>query len=424
MTSQSPTSEPSPEEKALQALMLDDDLERLEDQLAEFNLFDVLSVWHREPQHSWVIAWLLDPRGSHGLGGYFLRAFLSQAAKEAGARGLDAPTPFDVDGWTLSDVEVARERHHIDILAVGEADGFVCLIENKIFSKEWAGQLRGYLKTVEREYAELKPFPIFLTPGGVDPMKETDRARYTPFDYETVADLLERTIATRGTAIGPSVRSFLEQYIRTLRRRVLDTPDNIDDLALRLYNNHREAIDLIIKAKSSTRVEGKEAVDAAVAACAPELKADFHSRGFWRFFSSALEDIPELKKSTWTRSGRMLLFEFKKPGDLGLYVYIGPGKAGEEPQRTRERLYNCLSPFAKTRGAPFQASKRIKGWWQVYLRPVLGPADYDPFNPESAKTKVAQAVREFYEQDYPLIVNAAREEFGLPPIDEEQDGGA
>lgn len=421
MTSKSQTQEPSPEE-ALEALMLDGDLERLEDQLAEFNLFDVLDISHRELQHSWVIAWLLDPRGSHSLGDYFLRMFLSQAAKEARRRGIPAPSPFDVDGWALSDIEVARERHRVDILVVGEADGFVCLIENKIFSKEWAGQLRGYLKTVEREYAELTPLPIFLTPGGVDPIKETDRARYTPFDYEKVADLLERTIATRGTTIGPSVVSFLEQYIRTLRRRVLDTPNNIDDLALRLYNNHREAIELIIKAKSSPRVEGKEAVDAAVAACAPELQPDFHSRGgYWRFFSSSLEDIPELKESTWTRSGRMLLFEFKKPGDLGLYVYIGPGIAGEEPQRTRERLYERLSPLAKTRGAPFQASKN-KGWWQVYQCPILGPADYAPFNPEAAKTKVAEAVREFYEHDYPLIVNAVREEFGLPPIDEEQDG--
>ena len=99
MTSKSQTRKTSLEKEALQALMLDGDLERLEDQLAGFNLFDVLGIWHRELQHSWVIAWLLDPRGSHGLGGYFLRAFLSLAAKEARKRGIPAPTPFDVDGW-------------------------------------------------------------------------------------------------------------------------------------------------------------------------------------------------------------------------------------------------------------------------------------------------------------------------------------
>ena len=47
MTTRSQTQEPSPEE-ALEELMLDGDLERLEDQLAEFNLFDVLNISHRE----------------------------------------------------------------------------------------------------------------------------------------------------------------------------------------------------------------------------------------------------------------------------------------------------------------------------------------------------------------------------------------
>ena len=69
--------------EALQALVVDSDLERLEDLLAEFNLFDVLKIERRERQHSALLAWLLDPHGSHGLRDYFLRRFLSEAAAEA-----------------------------------------------------------------------------------------------------------------------------------------------------------------------------------------------------------------------------------------------------------------------------------------------------------------------------------------------------
>lgn len=227
MTTTPHTQEPSPEQ-ALEDLMLDGGLERLEDQLAEFNLFDVLSVRDKELEHSRIIAWLLNPRESHGLGDYFLRAFLSQAASEARKRRIPAPSAVHVDGWTLSDVEVVRERHRIDILLTSETDGFVCLIENKIFSKEWAGQLRAYLETVERDYDELRPFPIFLTPAGVDPMEEADRARYVPFGYERVAGILERTLQTRGNSIGVNAASFLRQYIAALRRHILDTPDNIE----------------------------------------------------------------------------------------------------------------------------------------------------------------------------------------------------
>ena len=63
--------------QALQDFLMDEDLERLEDLLAEFNPFDVLKVERRETQHSALLAWLLDPRGSHGLRDYFLRRFLS-----------------------------------------------------------------------------------------------------------------------------------------------------------------------------------------------------------------------------------------------------------------------------------------------------------------------------------------------------------
>ena len=414
MTTTPHTQEPSPEQ-ALEALMLDGDLERLEDQLAEFNLFDVLSVRDKELEHSRIIAWLLNPRESHGLGDYFLRAFLSQAASEARKRRIPAPSAVHVDGWALSDVEVVRERHRIDILLTSETDGFVCLIENKIFSKEWAGQLRSYLETVERDYDELRPFPIFLTPAGGDPMNEADRARYVPFGYERVAGILERTLQTRGNSIGVNAASFLRQYIAALRRHILDTPDNIDKLALQLYNNHRKAIDLIINAKPTRSDEGRETFEAAVDACAPDLRPDFHVKGFWRFYASSLEDAQELKEGKgWTASKRMLLFEFKKPPNVQLYVYIGPG-----PQPTRERLYNRLSALAQERGAPFRMSKGIRDFWLAYQRPVLSEDDYAPFDPDVAKPKIEQAVREFYERDYWPIVNAVREEFGLPPVAEE-----
>ena len=52
------------------------DLERLEDMLAEFNVFEMLGIEKNEIRHSAFLAWLLDPNGTHGLGDYFLRRFL------------------------------------------------------------------------------------------------------------------------------------------------------------------------------------------------------------------------------------------------------------------------------------------------------------------------------------------------------------
>ena len=159
---------PSPSE-TLQRLVIDEDLERLEDLLAEFNLFDVLNIERRELQHSALLAWLFDPKGSHGLQDYFLRRFLLEATSEANNLGLTDVSPIDVDGWSLDRIEVATERHAIDILLIDEQDGFVCLVENKIGSGEHSNQLTRYLQIVEQEYKGLSPLPIYLTPQGLSP---------------------------------------------------------------------------------------------------------------------------------------------------------------------------------------------------------------------------------------------------------------
>ena len=115
---------------------MDEDLERFEDLLAEFNPFDVLKVERRETRHSALLAWLLGESGSHGLRDYFLRRFLSEAAAKAQNEGIGSVTALDVDGWDLGGNEIATERHNIDILLVDKDDEFVCINENKIGAGE------------------------------------------------------------------------------------------------------------------------------------------------------------------------------------------------------------------------------------------------------------------------------------------------
>ena len=131
----------------------------LRDLLAEFNPFDVLKIERRETQHSALLAWLLNPRGSHGLQDYFLRRFLSEAAAKAQEDGIGNVTALDVDGWDLGGIEVATERHNIDILLVDQDDEFVCIIENKIGAGEHSNQLARYLRIAEREYEGLLSLP-------------------------------------------------------------------------------------------------------------------------------------------------------------------------------------------------------------------------------------------------------------------------
>ena len=406
----------------LQTLILDPNLERLKDALAEFNLFDVLGIARSELQHSAFLSWLLRPNGSHGLRNYFLRRFLSEATQTARSLGIDAPTPFDVDGWALDDIRVVTERQlgtgrgRIDILVVGESDGFVCLIENKIDSGEHSGQLSRYLNTVEREYDGLTSLPVFLTPEGVAPEKGKDAERYVPLGYGNIERLIERVLETRESTISASVQTFLSQYKRTLGRHIVSTPDNIDELAYRVYANNRAAIDRIIRAKDLPGTLNMDGAIEAVAQHAPDLKPDTHTPvNIRRFYPASLEGIPALREGNgWTPSGRMVLVELvhqPKRRIVQIALTLGPG-----PVETRERLIKR----AKSTGSPFRSfhiSAAMKGRYShVYRKGILGPRTYDPFKLEQAQIIMEKGVAEFYQKDYFPLVNAIRREFGLEPV--------
>ena len=65
------------------------------------NLFEILGTTTAEIRHSNFLAWLLDPKGNHGLQDKFLRAFAAKLGQE------DA-VPKDV-----SNCVVLREWQHI-----------------------------------------------------------------------------------------------------------------------------------------------------------------------------------------------------------------------------------------------------------------------------------------------------------------------
>ena len=96
-------------------LVENQELEILNARLSGFNLFDVLRVDKAEIRHSNVLAWLLSPDGSHGLGPIFLRRFLSRLLMESAPENL-SHTPSQVELMNLADVEVLREWQHIDVL--------------------------------------------------------------------------------------------------------------------------------------------------------------------------------------------------------------------------------------------------------------------------------------------------------------------
>lgn len=125
-----------------------------------YNVFTVLGIREQEVKHTALLADLLDPDGSHGLGAVFLRAFLKLV-------GLPAPAAA---AWRVS-CEESHQYGRWDIALHGQAAGrpVLLIIENKINAAEGYQQLDRYVKAAHEHaeaYAPTDVWLIFLTPDG------------------------------------------------------------------------------------------------------------------------------------------------------------------------------------------------------------------------------------------------------------------
>jgi PD-(D/E)XK nuclease superfamily len=217
------------------------ELDRLEALLATFNIFDALGVVRHELRHSDFLAFLLDPKQSHGLGDLFLRRFLQKALRSAPA-GLYPLTLVDLDVWNLAEAQVQREWHNIDIFIRDEQHRLAVIIENKIDSGEHSNQLERYLAAVTAQYPGQRLLGILLTPEGI----EATSASFAAVSYSIVCSLVDEFVESRGASMADDVRTFLRHYSQMLRRHIV-TDSKIADLCRRIYHKHQRALDLIFE---------------------------------------------------------------------------------------------------------------------------------------------------------------------------------
>jgi hypothetical protein len=84
--------------EALEALQADaSELERIEELLDQFNVFEAIGFVHLEVMHSRSLAFLLDPRQNYGLGDLFLRSFLRKCSESADENSLSKGDHIDRD---------------------------------------------------------------------------------------------------------------------------------------------------------------------------------------------------------------------------------------------------------------------------------------------------------------------------------------
>jgi hypothetical protein len=344
------------------------DLGELESQLQEFNMFEALDLVQSEIRHSNFIAWIMDPKETHGMGDYFLKRFLFMVAKTGRQAQVQTLSAIDVDAWELSRTGVLREWHNLDITITNDDDDkqFVVVIENKVQSAESPGQLHRYREFVESQMAKYQQVFVYLTPDGRRPENDDEAEHWINVSYSDLCETFEQAQLARSSLMGDSVKEFIRQYLVMLRRHVVSGSD-VEQLARRIYDTHKKAIDLIIEHRADKHRPVYEIIDNYVVNHS-ELVKDDSPKSYYRFVPKEWLKLPFMSHGQeWTSSGRMLLFEIPNhSGRIVLNLIIGPGDQGVRDQ---------LVDLVKSRLDVFPRAKRKPGakWFTIYQLPLLTP---------------------------------------------------
>ena len=219
------------------------ELEELSARLSIFNIFKVLRIEQAEIRHSNVLAWLLDPRESHGLGEAFIRRFVSTLLLESEGTIVNL-TPAAVELMNMIDVEVWREWKNTDLVTFSRLNNWVLIIENKIKSGSSERQLLKYIDTIKKEFPKYTIIPLLLTLDIDDGLEAAEKAGFICWSHAQMYHVVHHVISQRQDRIPEDAKVFLDHYLTILRRLTMQD-ERLINLCKEIYKKHKDAIDLI-----------------------------------------------------------------------------------------------------------------------------------------------------------------------------------
>ncbi|WNS82199.1 PD-(D/E)XK nuclease family protein [Domibacillus sp. DTU_2020_1001157_1_SI_ALB_TIR_016] len=326
--------------KAIEQFLMDIEvLDALESRISGFNTFETLGLVSTEIRHSNMLGWLMSPKENHGLGELFLKKFVQEVFYHHQHSFLNADIGLiDISLMDYSAFVVRREYKNMDLLLYAEAYNIVIAIENKIWSKESAHQLKNYFMKVQHEFPEYHQIFLFLTPSGERP---SDEENWISISYEYVLKALKKSLDLKKDQLTPPVEFFIKQYEEILRRYIVGDKE-LESICRNIYFKHRKALDLIFQYKPDIFSDIAVALQEKLQSH-PHIKMDTSNKTYIRFTTNELDNLIE-KGGTWTDSGRILLFEIQnKNGKIVMKAIIGPGDA-----TVRQKLYDIKAAFPET----------------------------------------------------------------------------
>lgn len=144
-----------------------------------FNIFNIIGKSSDEVNiHSKFLATLLDPKGDHGCGDVFLKAFLKSIRFDYLAYDIkNAEIKSEYDIGTISNEKGKEKGGRIDILITFKCktkndEKYAIIIENKIYAGDQKNQLLRYKNFAKDKYVNSYQI-LYLTLNGDRPSKDS-----------------------------------------------------------------------------------------------------------------------------------------------------------------------------------------------------------------------------------------------------------
>ncbi|MEH2105189.1 PDDEXK-like family protein [Nostoc sp.] len=379
---------PPTERALLESLIVDnEDLEKLELKLAQFNIFEAIGVVRQELRHSNFLAFLLNPSENHRLDDIFLKRFLKRVLLEEYEPTDEKYTkvsPVDIDIADFTDADVRREWQNIDILIHSPRNKLVYAIENKIDAGEGIDKLRKYQTTVEQEFKDCRAILIYLTSEGDLPSQKNWRI----YNYSKIAEIIDSICISYKSTLGTDIYTLMAHYSTLIRRHIVSDSE-VAELCRKIYTKHKQALDLIFEHRPDLQSEIATRIHELLN---KEIDSKEISVRFWT--KRCIGIIPK----KWEDNKLNLHLQWENyPQGLIIKMLICPN----EDKSIREKIYK----ISQENTPPFKRKILTPQWTTIYTKPVLKSKDYEDADIEELMNKVQEFWHYFIKNDFVTMEN-------------------
>ena len=387
----------------------------------EFNTFDVLRYADYEIRHSNVLAWLLRPADTHGIGGRFLKWFVNHVNERLEAANVG---PLPATGFEASNVAVWRERDHVDITVLFKKERCLIAIENKTgpASSEHVDQVMGYEEKLRRKYEDYAVKSLLLTTspdGSVDfsgiahvgwkSVHEAIGSFHEDGEFRSLGvgafvrqylDTVERWFRP---TVGEGFKTFLDDYRSILKemRRILeeDGDDGVRGRVPEDRTDYRDALVRLVKESGQDPKQLRGAVASYLKGrgCTTRPSHNPQLTHYWLTWRDA--NLAETAQSLGGENASLwwgMTFTYRGVR-VGFYLYQHPGE--EHSPLDRLKGFMQATPIDRQKPGEYVIRDNGFGWYQVYDQELLSNDELADMPGSEGKDEVLRRLKDFMDSD-------------------------